>query len=111
SSCMDGVPPDRRVIRLFPDYGRDWPLGENSTPTWDVGYTTAPDMYGLSDDLTRDMAAWNALRETNFDPFEGWTSDKAREQWRKDGLDIVSRLRTEVADFADVKYEPWPLGS
>lgn len=108
---MSGIAPKRRVIRLFPDYGRDWPLWENSMPTWDVGYTTTPEMYGLSDDLTRDMATWNALWEGNFDPFDGWKSDAAREQWREDGVSIVSRLRGEVADFADVTYEPWPLGS
>ncbi|MBB2974825.1 hypothetical protein FHX49_000366 [Microbacterium endophyticum] len=108
---MSGLVPERRVIRLFPEYSRDWPLWENSTPTWDVGYTTTPKMYGLSEALTRDMAKWNALWEANFDPFEGWKSDEAREQWREEGLSIVTRLRAEVADFADVKYEPWPLGS
>lgn len=46
-----------------------------------------------------------------FDPFDGWKSDGAREKWRKDGAAVVARLRAEVADYADVKYEPWPLGS
>lgn len=107
---MSGVAPERRVIRLFPDYSRDWPLWENSTPTWDVGYTTTPEMYGLSERLTRDMAEWNALWEANFDPFDGWKSDVGREQWRKAGESIATRLRAEVAAFADVEYEPWPLG-
>lgn len=98
------------MIRLFPDYGRDWPLWENSTPTWDVGYTTAPEMYGLSHELTRDIAEWNALWDANFDPFDGWKTDAAREQWGRDGEDIATRLATEVAEFADVKYEPWPIG-
>jgi len=106
---MVNIPPARRVIRLFPDYSRDWPLWENSTPTWDVGYTTTPDIYGLSEDLTRDMAAWNTLWEANFVAEVGWTSDDARAQWQRDGLAIAERLRAEVADFADVKYEPWPL--
>lgn len=68
---MNNIAPKRRVIRLFPDYGREWPLWENSTPTWDVGYTTTPGMYELSDDLTRDMAEWNALWESNFRPVRG----------------------------------------
>ncbi|MFE4950007.1 hypothetical protein ACFQ9V_07850 [Leifsonia sp. NPDC056665] len=106
---MDTHPPARRVIRLFPDYGRDWPLWENSTPTWDVGYTTTPAMYSLSEDLTRDLAEWNALWDSNFDPFDGWKSDAAREQWRVTGRGIAARLQREVADFADVQYEPWPL--
>ena len=36
---MEQTPPQRRVIRLFPDYSRDYPLWENSTATWDVGAT------------------------------------------------------------------------
>ena len=76
---MEVVPPARRLIRLFPDYGRDWPLWENSTPTWDVGYTAKPETYGLSDDLARDMVEWNSLWAANFDPFDGWKSDTARE--------------------------------
>ncbi|UOQ88583.1 hypothetical protein MUN74_15105 [Agromyces endophyticus] len=105
---MKGAPA-RRVIRLFPEYGRDWPLWENSTPTWDVGYTTTPEMYGLSDDLTRHIAEWNALWNANFDPFDGWKDDAARERWREEGVAIAGRLAAEVADFADVSYEPWPL--
>ena len=101
--------PERRVIRLFPDYGRDWPLWESSTPTWDVGYTTDPEMYGFSEQLRRDMARWNAFWEWHFDPFEGWDNPESRERWRRDGERIASCLRREVASFADVQYEPWPL--
>ncbi|QIM19101.1 hypothetical protein G7066_11980 [Leucobacter coleopterorum] len=108
---MKGVVPARRMIRLFLDYGRDWPLWEDSTPAWDVGYTTTPEMYGLSEVLTRELADWNSLWERNFDPFDGWANDAARERWREEGTRIAARLRTEVADFADVSYEPWPLGS
>ncbi|GGA60338.1 hypothetical protein GCM10011490_08150 [Pseudoclavibacter endophyticus] len=111
--CSCGVsdgPPARRVIRLFPDYCRDWPLWENSTPTWDVGYTTTPEMYGLSEQLTRNIAAWNRDWESHFDPFEGWDDNESRERWRLTGEDIAARLRAEVAPFADVSYEPWPLG-
>lgn len=107
--CMNGVPPDRRVIRLFPEYARAWPLWENSTPTWDVGYTTTPETYGLSAELTRDMAEWNAQWEAAFDPFDGWKDDAARARWRQEGVAIAARLRAEVAEFADVSYEPWPL--
>ncbi|MEV7692722.1 hypothetical protein AB0N73_05270 [Microbacterium sp. NPDC089189] len=103
--------PQRRTIRLFPDYSRDWPLWENSTPTWDVGYTTTPEMYGLSAELTRDMAAWNALWEAHFDPIEGWDNADNADRWRDEGAGIAARLRREVAAFADVVYEPWPIGS
>lgn len=99
------------MIRLFPDYGRDWPLWENSTPTWDVGYTTTPTTYGLSEQLIHDMAAWNRFWEQHFDPFDGWDTDENREHWRQHGDAIAAQLRVEVAAFADVNYEPWPLTS
>lgn len=108
---MSGTPPARRIIRLFPDYSRDWPLWENSTPTWDVGYTTTPETYGLSGALSNDMAAWNVFWETHFDPFDGWDNDADRERWRAQGETIAARLRAEVAAFADVQYEPWPVNS
>lgn len=107
--AMSGTPPARRSIRLFPDYGRDWPLWEDSTPTWDVGYTTTPDDYGLSDALRRDIAAWNALWEAHFDPFDGWKDVASCEAWRAAGEGIAARLADEVSAFADVWYEPWPL--
>ncbi|WP_168628066.1 hypothetical protein [Cryobacterium sp. BB307] len=106
---MVGTPLERRIIRLSPDYSRDWPLWEESTPTRDFGYTTSPEMYGLSDELSQDIARWNAFWESHFEPFEGWDSDESRERWRLDGRGIVARLRKEVASFADVQYEPWPL--
>ncbi|OSM42684.1 hypothetical protein BCY76_013060 [Nesterenkonia sp. PF2B19] len=55
------------------------------------------------------MARWNAVWEQQFDPVEGWDDRESRKQWRRDGEQIASRLRHEVASFADVLYEPWPL--
>lgn len=106
---MAGVPPARRRIRLFPDYGRDWPLWENSTPSWDPGYTMTPEMYGLSEALTADLSEWNTLWALNFDELDGWSSDVIRDRWRSGGEAIAARLRAEVVEFADVEYDPWPL--
>jgi hypothetical protein len=106
---MTGVPPARRVIRLFPDYSRDWPLWEDSTPTLDVGYTTTPADYDLSAALASEMATWNTFWERHFHHDGGWDTDESREQWRLDGERIASRLRAEVASYADVQYEPWPI--
>lgn len=102
---MNQVPPRRRIIRVFPDYGRDFPLWENSTATWDVGYTTTPDTYGLSTELSHDLAGWQAFWETHADPFNGWDTDASREKWLRDGDWLVTRLRREVAEFADVQAE------
>ena len=85
-------------------------MWENLSPSWDGDYTTTPETYGLSAELTRDMALWQEGWETHFHHDRGWDSDESRERWRRDGRSVVARLRREVASFADVRYEPWPLG-
>ncbi len=95
--------PHRRVIRLFPDYCRDWPLWENSTPERETNYTMTPEDYGLSAELTAALAEWYAVWESRSG--EGWDSDAHLEQWRRDGAALAEWLRREVADFADVSYE------
>lgn len=100
-----GVPPARRVIRLFPDVSRDYPLWENATATWDVGYTTTPDEYGLSAELGRDLARWQAFWEQHADPFAGWDAEEHRERWVREGRELTARLSAEVAAFADVEPE------
>ncbi len=100
-----GIPPERRTIRLFPDYMRDWPLWENSTPTWDVGYTTTPQMYGLSEELTEAIRSWNDFWEKHFAAHIRWDSDDHRDWWAEEGESIARRMRTEVYYFADVSYE------
>ncbi|MGL3151679.1 hypothetical protein ACSS7Z_15125 [Microbacterium sp. A82] len=93
------------MIRLFPDYGRRYPLWENSTPTWDAGYTTTPETYGLSPELAQDLEGWQALWETHCDPLEGWNSEANAQKWLRDGRWLADRLQDEVASFADVKVE------
>jgi len=105
SRRMEQTPPTRRTIRLFPDYGRDFPLWENSTPTWDVGYTATPEDYGLSPRLAAALADWQSFWETRFDPFEGWDMNHNQEQWRRDGERIARDLQNEVQAFADVQAE------
>lgn len=99
------TPPARRVIRLFPDYSRDYPLWEDSTPTWDVGYTTTPATYGLSPELASDLARWQASFERHADPERGWDSDDDERLWRREGEALARRLQDEVRSFADVSAE------
>lgn len=99
------TPPERRIIRLFPDYSRVYPLWESSTPTWDVGYTTGPEDYGLSARLAADLAEWQSFWETHADPFDGWDTEANRQKWLRDGRSLTKRLSAEVADFADVDAE------
>lgn len=102
---MPQVPPKRRVIRLFTDYGRRYPLWENSTQTWDVGYTTTPAMYGLSLELAEDLEGWQSFFETQADPFDGWDSERNLQSWLRDGEWLARRLQEEVQAFADVERE------
>ena len=97
------------MIRLFPDPARDYPLWEDSTPSWDVGYTTTPETNGLSDELGDDLAAWQAFFEEHANPFAGWDSDANLQKWLSDGEAIAVRLQDEVQSFADVQREfgPW----
>ena len=44
---------------------------ESSTPTWDVGYTTNPEMYGLSEQLSQDDGPLERLLGTAFRPLPG----------------------------------------
>jgi len=99
------IPPERRAIRLFPDYTRVYPLWENSTPTWDAGYTTGPEDYGLSARLAADLAEWQSFWEAHHDPFEGWDAEANRQVWLHDGHALTKRLSDEVAAFADVYAE------
>lgn len=106
---MEQIPPARRVIRLFPDYSRDYPLWENSTPTWDVGYTTTPETYGLSKELGEDLAGWQAFFEEHADPLKGWDTEANLQKWLRDGEWLAHRLQEEVQEFANVQREfgPW----
>lgn len=106
---MEQIPPQRRVIRLFPDYCRDYPLWENSTPTRDVGYATNPATYGLSQELGEDLAGWQAFFEEHANPFKGWDTDANKQKWLRDGEWLARRLQDEVQSFADVQREfgPW----
>jgi hypothetical protein len=102
---MPQFPPERRVIRMFPDYGRRYPLWENSTLTWDVGCTTTPETYGLSRELAEDLEGWQSFFETHADPFQGWDSEQNLHKWLRDGEWLARRLQEEVQVFADVQRE------
>ncbi|WP_440713354.1 hypothetical protein [Gordonia sp. FQ] len=100
-----GMPPARRVIRLFPDWGRDYPLWENSAGAWDVGYTTGPDTYFLSPELAGRLAAWQRDWEGIFDE-DREPDPRASARWRTEGDELALLLADEVAEYADVEYRP-----
>lgn len=87
----------RRQIRVFPDWGHPWPLWES-----EAGPNMWPADYGLSVALTRLMRDWYDLWEAHCDPFEGWDSSDAERRFRELGGAVISLLRLEVANVADV---------
>jgi hypothetical protein len=102
---MGSVMTERRLIRIFPDYGHDWPLWENTTSTHDYGYTMEPSDYGLSSQLTERIRAWYDFWEVNQGWDRGWDSPEYESNWIAEGKDIAAAMRAQVNDFADVRLE------
>jgi hypothetical protein len=91
--------PERRTIRLFPDYVHPWPLWE------DPDGPMEPEDFGLSQSLTESLSAWHQFWEEHHAPYEGWDQPENKIWWDTEGRDIAGRLGAEVAPFADVSYE------
>ncbi|MDJ0423523.1 hypothetical protein QNA14_13370 [Dietzia kunjamensis] len=90
-----------RIIRFFPDWGRDHPLWESGTDK----YAMDPEDYGLSESLGRRLAEWMRHWESNRIPESGWKSAEAAEESERNGDALVADLRIEVAGFAEVHDE------
>lgn len=91
----------KRVIRFFPDYGRNHPLWESGTDK----YAMDPEDYGLSESLARRLAAWMTHWESNVVPETGWKSAEAAAESERLGDALVADLRVEVSAFAEVRDE------
>ena len=91
----------RRVIRMFPDYGHEWPLWEDAHDE----YVMEPSDYNLSADLTLRLRAWYDEWERGFDPFTNpprWKPGRGR-KWSEHGSELARALREEVSGFTDVE--------
>ncbi|MGP9722970.1 hypothetical protein ACT3SZ_03005 [Corynebacterium sp. AOP40-9SA-29] len=106
-----GTPPERRQIRLFPDYGRDYPLWENTvfedTPEgprviWAIGNLPSAETYGLSTELSTRLRSWQQFWGDHTVEFGSWDSAENEKAWLDEGEEIARDLATEVSDFADV---------
>ena len=90
----------RRVIRVFPDWGNRWPLWESGSGG---SPTPSPTELGLSDELTGAIAKWYDFWTEHFHWDRGWDSTENESISWSAGLDFIERLRNEVSDFADVE--------
>lgn len=86
-----------RTIRLFPDYGAEWPL-------WEEGLKS-PDDYGLSPELNDALRCWVDYWEANFHHLRGWHDGSRRDDWIAQGNEIANRLRDEVGVRFVVEYD------
>lgn len=91
----------KRVIRFFPDYGRQHPLWESGTDK----YGMDPEDYGLSESLAQRLAEWMKHWESNVIPETGWKSAEAAAESERVGDALVADLRVEVSGFAEVRDE------
>jgi hypothetical protein len=95
----------RRLIRVYPDYGHEWPLWEDETATHDFGTTMAPSDYGLSSKLTDRIRAWYDFWDEHQDWDRDWDSPEDQIYWMNEGTDIAASIRAQVREFADVSLE------
>ncbi|UFU03876.1 hypothetical protein LQF12_04505 [Ruania suaedae] len=91
------LPDGRRVIRLFPEWGVDWPLWESFTEKYTL---TAADL-GLSPGLAGDLHAWNARWQHRNPEDDRPTPD----EWTHAGHHLHARLQEELAAVAEVRPE------
>jgi hypothetical protein len=84
----------RRIVRLFPDAGCDWPL-------WEDGQIE-PDDLALSGKLATDLRRWTDYWIRHFDHDRGWDDPAHCKEWHDWGYELADRLHDEVDDFADV---------
>lgn len=90
------LPDGRRVIRFFPDHGREWPLWESFTDH----YAVKPQDLDLSPSLADRLADWQ-------DDYNRRGPDEpSPPEWLADGRALAEALRSEVAESAEVR--PWP---
>lgn len=97
----------RRIVRVFHDYGSPWPLWESGSDK----YAMDPTDYHLSANLTAILRECGELFETHNVPVDGWTSHERRQQYLNLMREAVDQLRAELSGVADVSVEVPGLSS
>jgi hypothetical protein len=89
------LPDGRRVIRLFPDWGREWPLWESFSDD----YTLSADDLTLSPGLANELYQWNQTwqRRSETDPIP--------DGWMERGRELHADMQEELKDLAEVRAD------
>lgn len=92
----------RRHLHLMAEYGDTFPVWER-TPGLEPG-PVDPEECGFSDQLRRDLAAWNAQWETLVAGENGTASE--RREWKREGKALAKRIGVEAGHRVRVTYQP-----
>lgn len=90
---------NRRTIRVFVEWGCEWPL-------WEDGKRTPAD-YNLMPELTKRIRTWANGWEDNVDmgaETPEWEGDVTERTWLEEGRRISEAIGWEVAAYADVVF-------
>lgn len=90
-----------RVLRMFVDYGHQWPLWETGSDK----YTMEPADYDLSEELTGELRLWWDDWDINGShPDHGWPSEEHSKRWFNTGFSLARQLAAEVGPDVTVEY-------
>jgi hypothetical protein len=87
------LPDGRRVIRLFPDWGREWPIWESFSDEYTLDAEDLP----LSSELSADIYAWNAAWQARAE------TDPVPDGWAEHGRYLHARMQAELHAVAEVR--------
>jgi hypothetical protein len=97
TTLVDG----RLAIRLAPEYGA-------TTPLWPQTDGDAVNRF-VPPELLERLIRWQALFEDNFDWESGWRSDRAKEQWAAEAIEMEHQVREALNGRVDLIVDLWPL--
>lgn len=86
-----------RVLKIFCDYGAEWPL-------WEHGLQYPSD-YGLSESLSNRLAKWNDEFQQHMHWDRGWAPGFDEDAWTETGKKLAHDVQQEVGDRIVVHYE------
>ena len=85
-----------RVLRIFCDYGAEWPL-------WEEGLQV-PEDYGLSETLSSRLTAWNDEFQQHMHWDRGWPQGFDEKTWNATGKRLARDVQREVGEEILVLY-------
>jgi hypothetical protein len=92
-------------LRLFSDYGAEWPLWSDEEGMVD------PAAHGVPAELCADLRAWQDRFDADFDPDAGWRDASAEQNYARTATDLLRRLQLQLAPDVAVSLDLWPLST